>query len=111
MAMPASRDLCRQVEKSRNIRETSMNLKSSSEEAFFNVIQSQKTLGYWEPSSQFYSILSIDKNTLLKKMPKAVSAVKENTERIAITIALLMWIEKYYASKKTSWNLIHKKGV
>ena len=88
-----------------------MNLKSSSEEAFFNVIQSQKTLGYWEPSSQFYSILSIDKNTLLKKMPKAVSAVKENTERIAITIALLMWIEKYYASKKTSWNLIHKKGV
>lgn len=89
----------------------SMSKISTSENAFFDVIQSQKTLGYWEPCSQYYSILLIDKSTLLKEMPKAISVAKENIERIAITIALLIWIERHFASKKPSWNLIHKKGV
>lgn len=86
--------------------------RDNSEETLSEVIQSQKALGYWEPSAKHYTILKIDKNTLLKKMPKAVTSAKDDDiERIAMTITLLRWIEKHFASKKASWNLIHKKGV
>ena len=83
----------------------------SLEDSFLEVIQNQKSLGYWEANDNYYSLIKLDKGDLIKKMPKAVSDAKGNTEQIAITIALLKWIEKYFDNKKESWNLIYKKGV
>jgi hypothetical protein len=28
-----------------------------------------------------------------------------------MTIAILIWIEKYFKAQKATWTLIHKKGV
>ena len=35
---------------------------------------------------------------------------KGSVENIAITLIILVWIEKYYQEKKSVWVMIHKKG-
>ena len=84
----------------------------TSEKKFSYVIQSQKPLGNWEVTSLALQILGITREDLLAKAPEAVKNAKgSDLEQVAITLLLLVWMERYFESKKGAWSLIHKKGV
>ena len=84
----------------------------TSEKNFLDIIQSQKPLGNWEVTTQYLNILGITKEDLLAKVPEVVKNAKgADLEQVAITLLILIWIEKYFESMKGSWSLIHKKGV
>ena len=85
---------------------------STSETNLTGCLQSQKPLGNWEVSTQLLGYLGISKDDLLAKAPESVKNAKgADLEQVAITLLLLIWIEKYFQAKKGTWNLIHKKGV
>ena len=84
---------------------------NSSEKAFLDIVQSQKALGFWDLDAGILAILGITKAELLLKIPKEVKEAKGDLEQMTVTLAILVWMEKYFADKKSSWTLIHKKGV
>ena len=84
----------------------------TSEKSFLDIIQNQKPLGNWEVATQYLDILGISREELLTNAPEAVKNAKgADVEQTAITLFLLVWIERYFDSKKGAWSLIHQKGV
>lgn len=81
------------------------------EDDFFEVIKQQKMRGYWEPTPELFEHIAIDLKYLLSKMPESVRKAKGGCiENIAVTIIVLIWLEKYHHDKKATWAMIHKKG-
>mmetsp|Transcript_24903 Transcript_24903/g.28971 ORF Transcript_24903/g.28971 Transcript_24903/m.28971 type:complete len:125 (+) Transcript_24903:3-377(+) len=78
---------------------------------FLPIVQAQSSLGYWEADKLVLEALKLNINELFEKLSKYLqSESRELNERIAITVAVLAWIERDYAAQKSSWVLIHRKG-
>ena len=74
------------------------------------IIKSQKVHGYWEPTSELLQKIGKNKEELLSKLSGLVKNVKGEFEVVAITLVVLVWIEKYHQDKRSTWIMIHKKG-
>ena len=82
------------------------------EKDFLKLVDSQKSLGYWEMDQDLIKLLKINKESLLSEIIVLIKKEIDDVllETIAVTIAVLAWIEKYQQPQKASWVLIHKKG-
>lgn len=74
------------------------------------IIKSQKIHGYWEPTSELLQKIGKNKEELLSKLSGLVKNVKGEFEVVAITLVVLVWIEKYHQDKRSTWVMIYKKG-
>ena len=87
---------------------TTSQLKSEAE--LLEIIQKQKMHGYWEISPELIKKIGMKEEDLLGKVLEVVKNAKGSVENVAITLAILVWIEKYHQDKKAAWTMIHKKG-
>lgn len=82
-----------------------------SEQYLLEIIQKQKIVGCWDYDLHYLEILGLTQTELLTKVPQEIKNAGGNFEQIAMTLVILVWIEKHFQSKKPAWSLIHKKGV
>ena len=96
--------------KKQDVTYTSSQTKTGEADSFLEIIQKQKMAGFWVLAPELLKLIKITKEDLLSKIPEPVKNAKGSIENAAITVAVLVWLEKYYQDKKSTWAMIHKKG-
>lgn len=71
-----------------------------------DILVGQKSAGYWQPTDYIMKVILTDPNKFLSSAPKEFADKSE----VWFSIAVIIWLETFYAKFKNEWELVVLKA-